>query len=99
MRINHQILAEITDGNIRLRRAVFRLFKALMVRGTPATKTIEFEEGEMLNLRERLAQIYGEEYIVWLARILDEVKAPKPGERQDVVIKKHLDATKLMSDD
>ena len=99
MRINHQILAEITDGNIRLRRAVFRLFKALMVRGTPATKTIEFEEGELLNLRERLAQIYGEEYIVWLAKILDEVKAPKPGERQDVVIKKHLDATKLLSDD
>ena len=66
-----------------------------MVRGTPATKTIEHDEGELLNLRERLAQIYGEEYVVWLAKILDEVKAPKPGERQDVVLRKHTEATKL----
>ena len=99
MRINHQVLAEITDGNIRLRRAVFRLFKALMVRGIPATKTILFDNGKSLSLKERLAQIYGEEYVIWLSKILEEVKAPKPGERQDLVLKKHHDATKLSSDD
>ena len=74
------------------------MFKALMVRGTPAMKTLEFQ-GEELTLKERLARIYGEEFVNWLAKILDEVKAPKPGQRQDVVLKKHLDATKLVGED
>ena len=70
-----------------------------MVRGTPFTKTIKFEDGESLNLSSRLAQIFGEEYVAWLAKILDEVKAPKPKDRQDEVLKKHTEATKLPPDD
>jgi hypothetical protein len=54
------------------------LFKALIVRGTPAQKKVEYMD-EMLTLKERLAKKYGEEYVQWLIQILDEVKAPKPG--------------------
>ena len=61
-----------------------------MVRGTPAMKTIEYN-GEELTFKERLARIYGDDFVMWLSRILDEVKAPKPGQRQEIVLSKHLE--------